>query len=141
MSERQRRWERTRTFVTLGWMTLLFVVTGLAFAVATPLFQNADESSHIDLARYYARHPTQMAGPSLRQTQGSRAAIVATGLRDEALAPNFSNVPDTRPDYRPFTEYGGGNAAEQRRAARCRARATSTPTRRGGTSSSHRSRG
>src|SRR5947208_1584340 len=75
MSDQQRRRERTRTFVTLGWMTLLFVHTGLAFAIATPLFQNPDEPTHVDLARHYAHHPTELAGPSLRQTQGSRGAI------------------------------------------------------------------
>jgi hypothetical protein len=107
---RQERWARTQRFITLGWMTLLFVVTGLAFAVATPMFQNPDEPSHIDLARYYAHHLTEMAGPSLRQTQGSRGAILATGLRDEALPPDFSNVPSSRPDYLPFDEYGGGDA-------------------------------
>ncbi len=110
MSDQKRRRERTRTIVTLGWMTLLFIHTSLAFAIATPLFQNPDEPTHIDLARHYAHHPTEMAGPSLRQTQGSRGAISATGLRDEALPPDFSRVPADRPDYRSFAQYGGGDS-------------------------------
>ena len=56
------------------------------------------------------RPPTELAGPSLRQTQGSRGAISATGLRDEALPPDFSRVPNSRPDYLPFAKYAGGDA-------------------------------
>jgi|GEM_PF-4489208 len=101
--------DRRRSAAALVLLSLVFVVSGLAFAVGTPLFQNPDEPTHVDLARYYTREPTKLAGPSLRQTAGLRAAIAATGLRDEARSPDFSSVPTERPDYRPFGAYPGGN--------------------------------
>jgi 4-amino-4-deoxy-L-arabinose transferase-like glycosyltransferase len=92
----------------LALLTLLFVQTGLAFAIFTPMFQNPDEPTQVDMVRHYAAHPTQLAGPSLRQTDGLRGAVAATGLSD--AIPDFATVPDTRPDYGPFTSYRGGNA-------------------------------
>lgn len=95
------------TAIAVGLLTLLFVHTGLVFAVATPMFQNPDEPTQIDMARHYAAHPTQFAGPSLRQTDGLRGAVAATGLPD--AAPDFDKIPSERPHFLPFTSYRGGN--------------------------------
>ena len=95
----------------VGLLTAAFIAAGAAFAAATPLFQSPDEPTHLDMARHYASHPTEGAGPSLRQTQGLRGAIAATGLRDEALPPDFSRIPETRPDYLDFAGYGGDTPA------------------------------
>src|SRR5687768_16045727 len=89
-------------------LTLVFVQTGLAFAIATPMFQNPDEPTQVDMVRHYASHPTEFAGPSPRQSDGLRCAVSATGLADDG--PDFDEVRSERPTYRPFTAYRGGDA-------------------------------
>jgi 4-amino-4-deoxy-L-arabinose transferase-like glycosyltransferase len=104
---------RSASRVLLGLLTLAFVLTGAAFAVSTPMFENPDEATHIDMVRHYARHPTEMAGPSLRQTQQVRGAMAETGLVDSPAADvAVTGIPPQRPDYRPFGAYGApGEAA------------------------------
>lgn len=91
----------------LALLTAAFVLLGTAFAVTTPLFQNPDETSQVDMVRHYAFNPTEMAGPALRQTQGVRGALDATGMTDEAGDRDVSRIPDERPDYGTFESYGG----------------------------------
>ena len=93
--------------LAVGLFVLIFILAGLAFSVATPLFQNPDEPTHVDMARYYAHHLTDAPGPSVRQTEGSRGAVAATGLRDEPVPPSFDDVPAARPGYGSFDDYGG----------------------------------
>jgi hypothetical protein len=118
---------RTRTALAL--LTLAFVVSGLAFAVVTPLFENPDEATHVDMVEHYVEHPTKMAGPSLRQTQQVRGAFAATGLFDTPTAAAVAGLPTSTA------------ARSRRRAAPSPARTTSSPTRRSGTSPWRRSRG
>jgi 4-amino-4-deoxy-L-arabinose transferase-like glycosyltransferase len=100
---------RTRTVLVL--LTVAFVVSGAAFAVLTPLFENPDEATHVDMVEHYVEHPTKMAGPSLRQTQKVRGAFAATGLFDTPTKAAVAGLPPTRPDYGPFRQYGGEEPA------------------------------
>jgi 4-amino-4-deoxy-L-arabinose transferase-like glycosyltransferase len=95
----------------LALLTAIFVCAGLAFSVATPLFENPDEATHVDMARHYSRHPFDLAGPSLRQTQAVRGAFAATGLFDTPTDLAMAGIPAERPDYRPFDHYGGDEPA------------------------------
>lgn len=91
----------------LALLTAAFVLLGTAFAVTTPLFQNPDETSQVDMVRHYAFHPTEMAGPALRQTEGVRGALDATGMTDVVGDRDVSRIPSERPDYGTFSSYGG----------------------------------
>jgi 4-amino-4-deoxy-L-arabinose transferase-like glycosyltransferase len=92
--------------LVLALLTASFALAGVAFAVSTPMFENPDEATHVDMVRHYARHPTEMAGPSLRQTQQVRGAMAATGLFDTPSDLAVAGLPPTRPDYRAFGDYG-----------------------------------
>ncbi|MDQ2649059.1 MAG: hypothetical protein M3Z03_05860, partial [Actinomycetota bacterium] len=96
-----------RERAVLALLTAAFVVLGLIFALLTPLFANPDESVHIDMARHYAAHPTDLAGPELRQTAGVRGAVVAAGVLDAPAESPVGAIPEDRPDYGSFDDYGG----------------------------------
>lgn len=96
-----------RERAVLGLLTAAFVLVGSVFALLTPLFANPDESVHIDMARHYAAHPTEIAGPSLRQTEGVRGAVVAAGILDAPAESPVAAIPAERPDYGTFDDYGG----------------------------------
>jgi 4-amino-4-deoxy-L-arabinose transferase-like glycosyltransferase len=89
----------------LALLVAAFVLGGLAFAVGTPLFQNPDEPSHLDLAHHYAHHPLELAGPSLKVRQGTMSAVDQVGLNAGAGAVSYDLVPVTRPPYATLDEY------------------------------------
>lgn len=99
--------------VILILLTAAFGLCGLAFAVGTPLFRNFDEQTHLDRARYTARHPTELPGPELRRTFGAWAALEAVGLPDATIDDAWPEVPTVRPDYLPFEAYPGGDAPQR----------------------------
>ena len=107
----RQRWSAEHAAVAL--LTLAFVSLGSAFAVTTPLFQNPDETSQVDMVRHYAFYPTDMAGPALRQTRGVRDALLETGMTDIVGDRDISHLPASRPDYRTFEEYGGFEEATE----------------------------
>ena len=80
--------------VVLALLTVAFVLSASAFALAVPMFGNPDEATHVDMARHYAFHPTEMAGPSLQQTEGVRNALVATGMIDLPAESPVAEHPD-----------------------------------------------
>jgi 4-amino-4-deoxy-L-arabinose transferase-like glycosyltransferase len=82
-------------------LTLAFVLLGTAFALLVPMFGNFDEQTHLDRARYTARHAFSDPGPDLRITYGSWAALDA--VRDGQ---------GQRGDYRAFRDYPGGDAGD-----------------------------
>jgi hypothetical protein len=88
----------------LALLTAAFVLTGLVFAVGTPLFQAPDEPQHLDLVHHYAHHPVDIAGPDLRVRQGTRQAVADVGLRDYLAPVSFEAVPPERPRYRALDE-------------------------------------
>ena len=98
--------------VVLALLTVAFVLSASAFALAVPMFGNPDEATHVDMARHYAFHPTEMAGPSLQQTEGVRNALVATGMIDLPAESPVANIPTSRPDYGTFDDYGGDAPAQ-----------------------------
>ncbi len=93
----------------LAALTASFVLLGLAFSFAVPLFANYDETTHVDRVGYTARHPFEAVGPELRRTFGSVAAIAAAGAPDTQGPELWARVPAQRPDYLPFGEYPRGN--------------------------------
>ncbi|HJR26799.1 MAG TPA: glycosyltransferase family 39 protein [Acidimicrobiales bacterium] len=97
----------------LALLTAAFVLSSTAFAVAVPMFGNPDEATHVDMVRHYASHPTDMAGPSLQQTEGVRSALVATGMVDIPAESPTAAIPPSRPDYGPFEDYGGDAPAQR----------------------------
>ena len=72
---------RTVTLL-LGLLTLAFVLSGLVFAVGTPLFQAPDEPQHLDLVHHYAHHPLDLDDAEMRVRRGTRAEVAQVGLRD-----------------------------------------------------------
>lgn len=92
-----------RRLLTL--LTAAFVLGGAAFALGTPLFQNPDEPSHIDLTHRYAHDPFRLAGPSLRIREGTVAAVEDVGLAARAGDISYDEVPAERPRYRSLDEY------------------------------------
>ena len=102
---------RDREVTALALVTALFLAMGVALAVMTPVFQNPDETSHLDMVEHYAHHPTEMAGPSLRQTVGVRRSLEASGLTDIAGDRSVAGIPAARPRYRSYAENGGARAA------------------------------
>lgn len=102
---------RSRDHVVLALLTVVFVLSGVGFAVATPLFENPDEATHVDMVEHYVHEPTHLAGPSLRQTAKVRGAFAATGLVDTPGPAAVAGLPATRPDYGPFRAYGGDEPA------------------------------
>lgn len=91
---------------TLALLMAAFVLGGMAFAVGTPLFQNPDEPSHLDLAHHYAHDPLHLAGPSLRVRQGTMEAVADVGLAaGSGAAVSYDDAPTTRPRYRSLDEY------------------------------------
>ena len=101
------------TSVVVALLTVAFLLSGVAFAVAVPMFGNPDESTHVDMVRHYAFHPTEMAGPSLQQTEGVRNALVATGMVDIPAESPVAAIPPSRPDYGSFEDYGGDAPAQR----------------------------
>lgn len=102
---------RERTVLVL--LTVAFLLSGMAFALAIPMFANPDESSHVDMVRHYAHHPTEVAGPSLRQSAGVRGAVEAAGILERPFPDPTAYLPSSRPDYGSFDDYGGnGDATE-----------------------------
>ncbi len=99
--------------VILILLTAAFGLCGLAFAVGTPLFRNFDEQTHVDRARYTARHPFEIPGSELRRTFGAWAALDAVGLPDGTIDDAWPDVPNVRPDYLPFDAYPGGDAPQR----------------------------
>jgi 4-amino-4-deoxy-L-arabinose transferase-like glycosyltransferase len=95
----------------LALLTLAFVLSGVAFAVVTPMFENPDEATHVDMVEHYVHQPTKLAGPSLRQTAKVRGAFAATGLVDSPGPQAMAGLSGTRPRYGPFRAYGGDEAA------------------------------
>jgi hypothetical protein len=98
--------------LVLPLLTAAFVLSSAAFAVSVPMFGNPDEGTHVDMVRHYADHPTEMAGPSLQQTEGVRNALVATGMIDLPAESPTAAIPPSRPDYGPFEDYGGDAPAK-----------------------------
>lgn len=97
-----------QTFRLLAPLTAAFFLSGVAFAVGTPIFQNPDEPPHVDLVHHYAHDPTDLAGPELRQRRGTREAFDAVGLPEKADDADFERLPEQRPDYLPFDSYPAG---------------------------------
>lgn len=95
----------------LALLIAMFICAGTAFTMATPMFENPDEATHVDMVRHYSRHPFDLAGPSLRQSQAVRDAFGATGLFDTRTDAAFDGVPTDRPDYRSFDSYAGDEPA------------------------------
>lgn len=93
----------------LAALTASFVLLGLAFSFAVPLFANYDETTHVDRVGYTVRHPFEAVGPDLRRTFGAVGAIEAAGSPDTQGPDLWARVPAQRPDYLPFGEYRGGN--------------------------------
>jgi 4-amino-4-deoxy-L-arabinose transferase-like glycosyltransferase len=93
----------------LALLTLAFVLLGLLFTVLVPMFSNFDEQTHLDRARYTARHPFESVGPSLRITFGSWAALQAV----QGPTPLGADGPSQRAAYRAFSDYPGGNRPEE----------------------------
>ena len=126
----ERRW--------LVLLTAAFICAGAAFAVMTPMFENPDEATHLDMARHYSRHPFDQAGPALRQSQAVRGAFGATGLFDTPTGRPWPGSRRLVPTTSPSTATA---ATRRRRAARSPARTTSSSTRPRGTSPRRRSCG
>lgn len=87
-------------------LTGAFLLLGLMFALLIPMFGNFDEQSHLDRARFTARHPWEHVGPELRITHGSEAAVEAVWGGPFPLG---ADGPQRRAGYRPFRDYDGGN--------------------------------
>ncbi|MGQ0615782.1 MAG: glycosyltransferase family 39 protein [Acidimicrobiia bacterium] len=97
-----------RERAAVGALTGAFILLGLVFAVAVPLFGNYDERTHVDRARYTARQPLGPVGPDLDMTFGSWAALAQVAF-DGGGPDRWDRVPTDRPDYPPFGEYPGGD--------------------------------
>lgn len=93
----------------LAALTISFVLLGLAFSVALPLFANYDEHTHVDRVGHTARHPFDSVGPGLRRTYGSVAALEAAGSPDTQGPELWARAPEARPHYLPFDGYEGGS--------------------------------
>jgi 4-amino-4-deoxy-L-arabinose transferase-like glycosyltransferase len=93
----------------LAALTVSFIVLGIAFSLAIPLFANYDEHTHVDRVGHTARDPFGTVGPDLRRTYGSVAALDATGSPDTQGPALWDRAPEERPRYRPFNEYRRGS--------------------------------
>jgi len=91
-------------------LTGAFVLLGAALSLLVPMFGNFDEQTHLDRARYSARHPVEDVGPELRRTSGSWAASVAV---DAARVSPPSDPAAYRGTYAPFRDYPGGNRQQR----------------------------
>lgn len=101
-------------------LTVAFVAAGAAFAGLVPLFQNPDESTHLDRVLFQWDRPFTSPGAGLQVRDSVRDAVDTVNL-SEGGALDWVRAPRRRPEYRPL-----GRADEPAADERCPRKPTPT---------------